>query len=264
MLWIKFYMHTQPESYSSQFGKNSGLTEWIGWLLVMLVVFGVLGLSMFLKSEEFIKFAMYIIIGGLGTGMIIKGFLDAKFLANETNLASQQVALLEKVDSIEEFLKLSNPSGFRNHIQSLHTISLNSQNVSQDNLIEILFSRLLAKNKVVELFASILITLGLIGTILGLIFMMGNLEVIMDSLGDNTEGMMGMLFGDDGPLGGLGVAFYTTLMGAVLGGVVLRVLTSVIDANVTRYVAHVAELTEVYVLPYLQKASQTRSEQGNQ
>ena len=55
----------------------------------------------------------------------------------------------------------------------------------------------------------------------------------------------------NGPLRGLGTAFYTTLLGAVLGGVVLRVLTNIVDASVMEYTAHIAELTEVYVLPYL-------------
>jgi len=58
---------------------------------------------------------------------------------------------------------------------------------------------------------------------------------------------------EKGPLGGLGVAFNTTLLGSILGGVILRVLTNVVNANITRYVAHIAELTEVYVLPYMRK-----------
>ena len=115
-------------------------------------------------------------------------------------------------------------------------------------------SRLAARNKIVELFASVLITLGLIGTILGLILMMGSLTEVM-STSEMDENLMKSLVGDQGPLSGLGVAFVTTLLGAVLGGVILRVLTSIVEANITEYTAHIAELTEVYVLPFLRKSA---------
>ena len=201
-----------------------------------------------------INYAMYLTIGALGIGLIFKSFADARFLQNQTNLASQQVGILEVVDNFEDFLDQANPSIFRKHIENLHTISQSQSDISQDNLIELLHSRLAARNKIVELFASVLITLGLIGTILGLILMMGSLTSVMGNA-ELDENLMRNLVGEQGPLSGLGVAFVTTLLGAVLGGVILRVLTSIVEANITEYTAHIAELTEVYVLPYLRKAA---------
>ena len=62
------------------------------------------------------------------------------------------------------------------------------------------------------------------------------------------DGLLQALAATDGPLSGLGVAFMTTLIGAVLGGVVLRVLTAVVERHITDYVAEVAELTDIHVI----------------
>lgn len=262
-------MHQQPDSYAEQFEQTPGFSEWLFWLKIMAVIFSIIavGYALFLAGNKFsleglvllgktiVEYGMYLIISGLGIGLIVKGFQDAKFLDTEMKLASQQVKILEEVDDFETFLERAPASVFKSHIDNLYTISLSHSEISQDNLIEILHSRLLAKNKVVELFASVLITLGLIGTILGLMFMMEELVHTVDTIGDQSENILQDLFDPNGAMGGLGVAFVTTLLGAVLGGVVLRVLTSIIDANIMKYTAHLAELTEVHVLPHMRQTA---------
>jgi len=228
----------------------------VTWLVVLLALSAVITGAYALNDiyPASINYAMYLVIGGLGVGLIFKSFADARFLQNQSDLASHQVGVLEVVDNFEDFLKQTAPSIFRKHIDNLHIISMSQSDISQDNLIELLHSRLAARNKIVELFASVLITLGLIGTILGLILMMGSLTEVMSGA-ELDENLMKNLVGEQGPLSGLGVAFVTTLLGAVLGGVILRVLTSIVEANITEYTAHIAELTEVYVLPFLRKSA---------
>ncbi len=198
---------------------------------------------------------MYFVIGALGIGLILKSFLDARQIQRQTDLASSQIRILEEVDNFEDFLNRSSSSIFRSHIENLYIISQAHGEISQDNLIEVLHSRLMARNKIVELFSSILITLGLIGTILGLIIMMDSLTEIMGNAVID-ENFMKILVDEGGPLSGLGVAFVTTLIGAIMGGVVLRVLTNVVGSNIMEYIAHIAELTEVYVLPHLRSIAQ--------
>jgi hypothetical protein len=112
---------------------------------------------------------------------------------------------------------------------------------------------------VVELFSSILITLGLLGTIVGLIMSVGGLSTVLASgsasSADVFEGMLRTVKG-------LETAFYTTLLGATFGGVMLRILTSVVDAAVLRYIAHLAELTEVNVLPPLRRMAMNLEKSG--
>lgn len=238
----------------------SGVKRWLLWLVILLIVSTVVTVAFFMSKTNpehstLINNAMYLVIGLLGSGLIIKSFFDAKQLQHQSNLASSQIRLLEQVDNFDEFLDRSESSIFRSHIENLHIISQSHSDIRQDNLIELLHSRLMARNKIVELFSSILITLGLIGTILGLIIMMDSLTAIMGSA-KIDENFMKILVADGGPLSGLGVAFVTTLIGAIMGGVILRVLTNVVRANIMEYTAHIAELTEVYVLPHMRSAAQ--------
>lgn len=250
-------IHTHSSASLSQLGSASGLQRWLIWLAILAIVTGVIAYAFFLSQEidGLINIAMYGVISTLGLGLIVKGFFDVRFLHRETQLASEQIRVLEVVDNFDDFLARTEPSIFRKHIDNLHTIAKAHGDISQDNLIEFLHTRLLANNKVVELFSSILITLGLIGTILGLILMMDDLSAVMRTA-TLDESFMRILADESGPLSGLGVAFVTTLLGAIFGGVVLRVLTNVVESNIMDYTAHIAELTEVYVLPHMRATSQ--------
>lgn len=226
----------------------SGLQEWRFWLLIQLAMCVVVGGVFVLIGGRIAEVLLYTVLLGTTAGTLIRSHADAKLLDAETRIASHQVNQLAAVGDVGLFLKQASPSMFRSHIESLYTIFQAHPKIEQDHLIEILHARLLARNRIVELFASLLLTLGLIGTIVGLIDMMNGMKgVLTESGGDNLMQRMG------GPLSGLGVAFNTTLIGAIFGGVILRILSSVIDASITRYVAHVAELAEVHVLPIMRR-----------
>ena len=242
---------------SEALGRRSIVQEWGYWFVLLFGITFLLALAFFIdktKNETLIDEAMYLAIVGLAAITIFSGFKDVIALGREMKLASEQAAKLEKVQTFEGFFQQSEDSVFVEHIKNLYRIAVRHPEVSQDNLIEIIHARLLARNRVNELFSSILITLGLIGTIVGLIVMMDKLgETMANSTGSSggTEELIQKLFDPEtgGALSGLGIAFLTTLLGAIFGGVVLRVLTSVVDAAILRYTAHLAELTEVYVLP---------------
>ncbi len=74
-------------------------------------------------------------------------------------------------------------------------------------------------NHTIEVVGNLLITLGLIGTVMGLTMTLTGLSGSLDSLGQDQEML---LLGLRHAMAGMGTAFYTTLLGAVLGGVLLR------------------------------------------
>ncbi len=74
-------------------------------------------------------------------------------------------------------------------------------------------------NHTIEVIGNLLITLGLIGTVMGLTMTLSGLSSSLDSLGHDQEMM---LLGLRHAMSGMGTAFYTTLLGAVLGGILLR------------------------------------------
>jgi hypothetical protein len=57
---------------------------------------------------------------------------------------------------------------------------------------------------------------------------------------------------------GLATAVNTTLLGALLGGIALRVLSHVVDGHADYLVAHIAQLTETHVLPSLKEQARKR------
>ncbi|RME86991.1 MAG: hypothetical protein D6771_01035, partial [Zetaproteobacteria bacterium] len=76
------------------------------------------------------------------------------------------------------------------------------------------------RSEFVAFLGNLLITLGLIGTVFGMTLTMSGLSGALGSIGENNQAL---LEGLKRAMGGMGVAFYTTLVGAVLGGVILRV-----------------------------------------
>ncbi len=260
---LKKVSNHHHDSYASQFETISGLSQWLTWLAIMLGVCLIIGimytLNQYFPKVDLVTCGIYFVIGSLAVTTLVQNFINASFLDHETKLATSQIKLLADQDDILTFLNKAEKSVFRTHIDSLYTIFLANPNINQDNLVEVLHSRLMARNRVAELFSSILITLGLIGTIVGLIQMMTGLQGVLNTVGEDTGSIAGGMMES---LSGLGIAFYTTLIGAVCGGVILRILTSVVDANTMRYTAHLAELTEVNVLPFMRRMAVRLEQSG--
>jgi len=198
-----------------------------------------------------------IIILALFGFAVIKNFFDIRFIHRQARLTDKQIDKLRQTNNIYTFLQQSEPSLFRDHIDNLHEIFRRDCNISQDNLVTLLQARLLAKTRLVDFCSSILVTLGLVGTIIGLIQSAGGLGEVIESMSGGEGTVMEGVYT---ALGGMGVAFYTTLMGAVLGGVCLRLLSNLVDANVEHVVSHIAELTEIYILPILRRAGRINEE----
>lgn len=75
-----------------------------------------------------------------------------------------------------------------------------------------------------EIFGNLMITLGLVGTVVGLSLTLTGLTNSLAALGEDQEQL---LSGLRSAMEGMGTAFYATLLGAVLGGVLLRVFAHI-------------------------------------
>jgi hypothetical protein len=114
---------------------------------------------------------------------------------------------------------------------------------SQENLVDILHAKLKNEGSIVVLASNVMITLGLIGTISGLISSIGGLQEV--------AGSSGIMSGVTRAIDGMGVAFYTTLIGSALGGITLRILYFYVDKQVDSFVFTMAETVETRIIPYL-------------
>lgn len=101
----------------------------------------------------------------------------------------------------------------------------------------------------VEVVGNLLITLGLIGTVMGLTLTLTGLTGSLDALGNDQEAL---LSGLRKAMAGMGTAFYTTLLGAILGGVLLRVFAQITDHGVEGLFDRLMRICLVYCSADLQ------------
>ena len=112
---------------------------------------------------------------------------------------------------------------------ALRMIAAQNGRLDVESLVDVEFSAQHRMSQFVGLLGNLMITLGLIGTVLGMTITMNGLHGALGALGINQNLLV------DGlrtAMSGMGVAFYTTLMGSVLGGVLLRVFSWITDASV--------------------------------
>ncbi len=96
-------------------------------------------------------------------------------------------------------------------------------------LIDVEFAAHHRVSRFVSLLGNLLITMGLIGTVLGMTMTLSGLNGALAAIGDDQELM---LEGLSSAMSGMGVAFYTTLLGSILGGILLRVFAWITDSSI--------------------------------
>jgi MotA/TolQ/ExbB proton channel family len=185
----------------------------------------------------------------------IKSLIDVSYIDLEFKKTDEQIRLLWSTNNIKRFLDRASPSLFRHHVGNLVAIFKRDDQINQDNLIELIHARLKSRVRPLDIAANIMVSLGLVGTIVGLITSVGGLGTAMTHAGADQEGL---LAGMNETLGGMGTAFAATLLGAIFGGVILRVIYTSVNSQAEHLVAHIAEITEVYLLPVLRDAARER------
>ncbi len=114
------------------------------------------------------------------------------------------------------------------------------------NLVSSYGVKLGVRIKNVSVVSGMLITIGLLGTVIGLIITVGGLSDVLTAAGQDYDTMIA---GMTETVSGMGTAFYTTFFGALLGGVVLRVLASEVDKSATQLAGDALELGELWLAP---------------
>ncbi len=201
---------------------------------------------------------------------ICKFIMILFFLALYKNF-TQVANLAQEMEYVENFAKekkATYPTGenyLSKHFLSLQTIKTKcpQKELDQSNLLEILNGRITGDGFFVALISNILITLGLIGTIVGLVVTTSGMNELLETrVGANAELMESMKTA----LSGVGIAFYTTLVGAVFGGIGLRILNAFTENEVGTLVGKIAEITETHLIPSLEgnQGSKPKFEQDHE
>ena len=134
------------------------------------------------------------------------------------------------------------------YIRDLHTKAALSgpRTIDQGLLLESFESELKQGHLFGWFVADLLLSLGLLGTVIGFIAMLGPISGL--DAGDQSaiKAALGAMSG------GMAVALYTTLTG-LIGGMLLKIQGFVLDSAVDELVRRTTRLTEVHVLPRIER-----------
>jgi hypothetical protein len=107
--------------------------------------------------------------------------------------------------------------------------------------------------RTLSVISGLMVTLGLIGTILGLIISVAGLESVMTEVGAAGKNIFG---GIKETIQGMAIAFYATLFGAVLGAVVLRMLSLSLNNSLIQMSCGLFEYLELLPKSFAEQAQQ--------
>ena len=183
-------------------------------------------------------------------------------ISRERNIADQARCILEENNAIvcdnrklvlgkEQIL----PTSFvTQHLKNLAVRLDMEQSVArnsklQNHLMHVLEKRVLGPQKYGWMLADLMIKLGLVGTVIGFVLMLGSVATLDHY---DIETMQGLLRSMSG---GMQVALFTTLTG--LGtGLLLALQYQFLEQHSEALLADIEEITEIYVIPGLMRAEQ--------
>lgn len=205
------------------------LVLWVVWAAAAIVIY--LGLYQDTEVWSFVQHdpsrITWAIIGLFGMGVAASFVLTILLTFESVNIDELEIiAKKEGWLGIQEADKKGCVAEF---FRSLHTIVNNNGEMNIEALVDVEFSIYQRTAHALEIIGNLLITLGLIGTVVGLTLTLTGLTSSLDSLGQDQDQL---LSGLRGAMAGMGTAFYTTLLGAVLGGVLLRIFAHINENGV--------------------------------
>jgi len=126
---------------------------------------------------------------------------------------------------------------------SLKELAVKNDEPDVEALLDIELAPYRRLSHAIDVFGNILITLGLIGTVVGLITILAGLTTSMNALGHDQEKLLG---GIRHAMGGMGTSFYATLLGSVLGGLLLRVFVLINEHGIEELAENLKKISMVY------------------
>lgn len=203
------------------------LVLWIVWAAAAIIIY--FGLYQDTEVWEFVQNDPSRITWAI-LGLFFLGILASFVLTIILTLESI------KVDELERIVKRSGWLGLEgshkrwcvaNFFDSLKIILDSNGELNVESLVEVEFSVYQRTAHALEIIGNMLITLGLVGTVVGLTLTLTGLTGSLEALGQDQDQL---LSGLRHAMSGMGTAFYTTLLGSVLGGILLRIFAH-IDEN---------------------------------
>lgn len=216
------------------------------WLLWGIVAVGVhVGMYINLNLWEYVlqdeSKVTWFTYGLFFLGLVMSFSLVMRIIA-ESNVARQlgnvahhngliAVSIAKASKAVERFFLSLKELAFKNDEPDIET------------LVDIELAPYRRISHAIDVFGNILITLGLIGTVVGLITILAGLSSSINALGRDQNAMIG---GIRHAMIGMGTSFYATLIGSVLGGLLLRVFVLINDHGIDELSETLKKISMVY------------------
>ena len=187
----------------------------------------------------------WIIIGLFILGVFASFLLTISITSEYIESVNQQELASEKgLMGLEKTGR--KPRTVNQFYQSLKIVAANNDSPNIEALLDMEYSTLSRRSHAIEILGNLLITLGLIGTVMGLTLTLSGLTSSLDALGTDQDML---LAGLRKAMGGMGTAFYTTLLGAVLGGVLLRIFALITENGIGSLLDYITKTCMVHLSP---------------
>jgi len=168
----------------------------------------------------------WVLVGVFALGVLIS-FMHVVLLTREWFCAYRLVAQIE-ASGLHGVRRVKNRTVSRMFEAIKHMDRAGGQ-INLTGLSTVEFASYMRVARTVSLLGSLLITLGLIGTVLGLTITLTGLNGALENV---TSDGMSVLIGLRDAMSGMGLAFYTTLLGSIMGGILLRVFAYISDNSI--------------------------------
>ncbi len=221
------------------------VTLWFSWASISVVIY--LGLYLdtdiieFLSNDKskitWIITVMFMI--GIFSSFLLSIKITGEFIeaTNQNDIAKEQGLMgLEKT--------ARKPKIINEFYDSLKIVAASNESPNIETLIEMEYANLSRRSHATEVMGNLLITLGLIGTVTGLTLTLSGLTGSLDALGQDQDLL---LAGLRTAMSGMGTAFYTTLLGAVLGGVLLRIFALITEYGLSSLHDYITKTCMVFL-----------------
>lgn len=191
--------------------KIKPIASWGIWAIGLSLIMGLVTRNFILAGFQSDKTGMSYVIAALFIFGLAASFRAALQLHSEW-------AILDRVKKSSQIPLADGKAGLSDIFNKLFDYKRQGQSVNIHTAIDTYHAGHNSRVRSISIMAALLISMGLLGTIIGLIMAISGLGGMVENIGVSRTTMMEAL---KATVAGMGTAFYTTFFGA-LGGLVLR------------------------------------------
>lgn len=230
--------------------KIKPIVSWGIWAIGLSLIMGIVTRKFILAGFQSDKTGMSYVIAALFLFGLAASFRAALQLHSEW-------AVLDQIKRSKQIPLSNGKSGLADIFNKLSAFKLHGQTVDVHTAIDTYHAGHNSRVRSISIMAALLISMGLLGTIIGLIMAISGLGGMVENIGLSRATMMEAL---KATVAGMGTAFYTTFFGA-LGGLILRAVAVSQLNSLSELCATAAEYADTHLTAKLESKEEELNQQ---